>query len=108
MTKADLVENVAKAAQLSKRAPEFAVDSTFETIGQSIKKKNGSRCLDSVPSACADEKPEREGILRPERSFTSRQAGLLRLNRPLLSKKGCKKKFVTPFKGVPGASRNQD
>ena len=39
MTKADLVENVAKAAQLSKRAAEFAVDSTFETIGQSIKKE---------------------------------------------------------------------
>jgi DNA-binding protein HU-beta len=39
MNKADLVENVAKAAQLSKRAAESAVDSTFKTIGQSIKKE---------------------------------------------------------------------
>ncbi|TMA80942.1 MAG: HU family DNA-binding protein [Deltaproteobacteria bacterium] len=32
MTKGDLVEKVAKAGQLSKRAAEFAVDTTFETI----------------------------------------------------------------------------
>ena len=39
MTKGDLVERVAKAAQLSKRVAEFAVDATFDTIGRSIKKE---------------------------------------------------------------------
>jgi DNA-binding protein HU-beta len=39
MTKGDLVENVAKAGQLSKKAAGFAVDTTFETIGRSIKKE---------------------------------------------------------------------
>src|SRR6266496_3777501 len=39
MTKGDLVEKVAKAGQLSKKAAEFAVDTTFETIGRSIKKE---------------------------------------------------------------------
>ena len=39
MTKGDLVEKVAEAGQLSKRAAEFAVDTTFETIGRSIKKE---------------------------------------------------------------------
>jgi len=39
MTKGDLVENVAKAGQLSKKAAAFAVDTTFETIGRSIKKE---------------------------------------------------------------------
>src|SRR5206468_3575458 len=53
---------------------------------------------ESVPSLCADEKPEREGTPRAELSFTSRQAGLSRLSRPLLLRKGCKKKFVTPLR----------
>jgi DNA-binding protein HU-beta len=39
MTKGDLVETVAKAAHLSKRAAGVAVDATFETIGRSIKKE---------------------------------------------------------------------
>lgn len=39
MTKSDLVEAVAKAAQLSKSAAGVAVDATFETIGRSIKKE---------------------------------------------------------------------
>lgn len=39
MKKGDLVEKVAKAGQLSKKAAEFAVDTTFETIGRSIKKE---------------------------------------------------------------------
>jgi len=39
MTKEELVEAVAKAAQLSKRAAGVAVDATFETIGRSIKKE---------------------------------------------------------------------
>ena len=84
MTKGDLVEKVAKAGQLSKKVAAFAVDTTFETIGRSIKKKNGSKFRDSVPSPCVDEKLEREGILRPEPPFTSRQAGLLGLSRPRL------------------------
>jgi len=43
MTKGDLVEKVAEAGQLSKRAAEFAVDTTFETIGRSIKKEKRFR-----------------------------------------------------------------
>ena len=37
MTKSDLVEAVAKRIQLSRKVAEFAVDTTFETIGRSIK-----------------------------------------------------------------------
>jgi DNA-binding protein HU-beta len=37
MTKGDLVEKVAEAGKLSKKAAAFAVDTTFETIGRSIK-----------------------------------------------------------------------
>ena len=94
MTKGNLVEKLAKAGHLSKKAAEFAVDTTFESIGRSIKKENGSSFRDSVPSPCADEKPEREGILRRAPPFTSKQAGLLRLNRSRLLKKVYKKEYL--------------
>lgn len=38
MTKADLVNAVAKAVKLNKRAAEDAVDSTFETLTRAIKR----------------------------------------------------------------------
>ena len=38
MTKADLVNAVAKAAKLSKRAAGDAVDSTFESLARAVKK----------------------------------------------------------------------
>ncbi|MBI3001789.1 MAG: HU family DNA-binding protein [Deltaproteobacteria bacterium] len=38
MTKADLINAVAKAIKLSKRAAEDAVDSTFETLTRAIKR----------------------------------------------------------------------
>jgi DNA-binding protein HU-beta len=38
MTKADLINAVAKAAKLSKRAAETAVDATFETLTRAIKR----------------------------------------------------------------------
>lgn len=38
MTKADLINAVAKAVKLSKRAAEDAVDSTFETLTRAIKR----------------------------------------------------------------------
>lgn len=39
MTKADLINAVAKAVKLSKRAAEDAVDSTFETLTRAIKRE---------------------------------------------------------------------
>jgi len=38
MTKADLIEAVAKAAKINKSAAAQAVDATFEGIGRAIKK----------------------------------------------------------------------
>ncbi len=38
MTKADLINSVAKAAKLSKRAAEDAVNSTFVSLARGIKK----------------------------------------------------------------------
>ena len=38
MTKADLVDTVAKGAKISKRVAEEAVDATFEGISRAIKK----------------------------------------------------------------------
>jgi len=38
MTKGDLVNAVAKAVKLSKRAAEEAVDATFETLSRSIRR----------------------------------------------------------------------
>ena len=38
MTKADLINAVAKGAKLSKRAAGDAVDATFETLARAIKK----------------------------------------------------------------------
>lgn len=38
MTKADLINAVAKAAKLSKRAAEDAVDATFETLTRAIRR----------------------------------------------------------------------
>jgi nucleoid DNA-binding protein len=39
MTKADMIAAVAKAAKLSKRAGENAVDATFENLARALKKE---------------------------------------------------------------------
>jgi DNA-binding protein HU-beta len=43
MTKAELVDQVAKATGLSKKDSEAALDTTFEVIKKSIKKESGFR-----------------------------------------------------------------
>ena len=75
MTKADLVETVAKVAQINKRTAGEAVDATFEGIIKAIKKGNSFQFPVLALSRCARVRRVKGSIPRPATLSPSTRAG---------------------------------
>ena len=96
MTKADLINAVAKAAKVSKRAAGNAVDVTFSSLVKSIKKDKRFQVSGFGTFTVRSRKARKGRILKPERSSISKRAGLLDLSRHRPSKKGFRIKGSFP------------
>ena len=86
MTKADLVEEVAKVTELTRKDSEVIVDTLFESVIKALRPATSLKFEDSAVSESDSATRVSAGIRKPERKSKCRQSAFLISNRARNSK----------------------